>query len=543
MRRYATLVGLVASAAGALTFLVSLYLPWQQVQEQGGVLSDGGAVGLLNLLFANASRDGWAADSGYMAALFAVALAIVGVGALARPRLATRLPVAALGIGLAYFAAGLVLQLRADSPRFGPPGIGTFHYPWAYGAYVGAASAGVAALGGLVLLGPELLRPRATLDVVGGVLCAGVFVSFLLPWTRLTYGVDSRGAPGLSSTAATIAALVLGASYAAGAVHRRLRLPLAIVTTILAVAAASAIPLGMTRVYGTWVGVALALSLAAFEAFRALPWQLPARPRGWAALRTGAAALLVAALFLPWLEIAFGLGEAQVTHGWEEFAGAVAGGLGLLLLAAPAVPLLEDLALELVAAIAFLVSWIGAIEASVGFPPAFRVSYGMFLGFVATALLVASVLAPLRPARVERRRALACAAPIAASVACLGVVVVGAWEVLPWPTRYEAVAVLSWFSVAALLLSLYLIRTWIRRLQGRSAGGDELIVVPLVLLVLPALQLIRARHLLEVTLGGWILVGLCLALAAFGWIDRSEASRRLRLPEALRIDRLPEPEA
>jgi hypothetical protein len=396
---------------------------------------------------------------------------------------------------------------------------------------VGAVSAGVAALSGLVLLRHELLRRRATTDLVRGALCAGVFVSFLLPWTRMTFGVHVHGTPGLSSPAATIAALVLGASCAAGAAGRRWRLPLAIVVAILSVAAASAVPLAMSRAYATWIGVGFALSLAMFEAFRARPWQIPARPSGWAALRTGAAALVVVALFLPWLEIAFGLGAVQMTHGWEEFPGAVAGGLAVLLLVAPAVPVLEAFALEIVAAIAFLVSWFGAGEASVGFPQPFRVSYGSFLGFAATALLILSVLAPLRLARVEWRRALAFAVPIAGSVACLGVVVVGAWEVLPWPTRYEAVAVLSWFSVAAFLLSLYLIRMWVRRLLDPSASGDGLVLVPLVLLVLPALQLVRARHLLGVSLGGWILVGLCLALAALGRILQSEASSGLRVPE------------
>lgn len=271
------------------------------------------------------------------------------------------------------------------------------------------------------------------------------------------------------------------------------------------------------------------MSLAVWEAFGARPWQIPATPKGWAALRTCAAAVLVLALFLPWLEIAFGLGDVQVTHGWEEFAGAVAGGLAVLLLVAPAVPVLEAFALELVAAIAFLVSWLGAGEASVGFPPALRVGYGSFLGFAATALLIVSALAPLRLARVEWKRALLFSVPIAASVACLGVVVVGAWEVLPWPTRYEAVAVLSWFSVAALLLSLYLIRVWVRRMLDPSASADGLVLVPLVLLVLPALQLVRARHLLGASLGGWILVGLCLALAMLGWTEQS--APRLRVPK------------
>jgi hypothetical protein len=520
--------------ASALAFLASLYLPWQEapttIRTGGG---EGGALGLLNLFY-GFSRDGWAAESGYVAALLAVALVLVSAAGLARPAFAARLPIGALGLGLAYFSAGLVLEERAESPRFGPPAPAV-HPHWSYGLFMGAASAGAAALAGLPFVRGELIRSRATADVIAGVLYLGVLLSFLLPWTGVAFG---HGTPGLSNTAVTIAALVLGASCAAGAASRRWRLPVALATAVLTGAAAGATPLGTTRLYGAWLGVGCAVSLAIVEAVRAGPWQIPAAPRGWAALRTSSAALLLASLFLPWLQIAFGLGDTQVTHGWEELPGAVAGGIALLLLAAPAAPVLEAYTLELVAAIAFLVSWVAATEALLGF----HVSYGSFIGFTATALLIVSVLAPLRPARVEWRRRLALAVPIAASVACLGAVVVPPWEALPWPSRYEAVAVLGWSAVAALFLSLYLIRIWIRRLQDPSARDDRLVLVPLVLLVLPALQLIRARDLLGVALGGWILVGLCLALAALGWVEQRGGLSGLRLPEILRIDRLPEVE-
>ena len=37
-----------------------------------------------------------------------------------------------------------------------------------------------------------------------------------------------------------------------------------------------------------------------------------------------------------------------------------------------------------------------------------------------------------------------------------------------------------------------------------------------------------------------ILVGLCLLLALFGWIEEDDGLEGFRVPEALRIDRLPE---
>jgi hypothetical protein len=45
------------------------------------------------------------------------------------------------------------------------------------------------------------------------------------------------------------------------------------------------------------------------------------------------------------------------------------------------------------------------------------------------------------------------------------------------------------------------------------------------------------------TWGGWILVGLCLVLTLFGWIEQRGDFDRLRVPELLRVDRLPEPES
>jgi hypothetical protein len=59
---------------------------------------------------------------------------------------------------------------------------------------------------------------------------------------------------------------------------------------------------------------------------------------------------------------------------------------------------------------------------------------------------------------------------------------------------------------------------------------------------LTTLELVRERDL-GLTWGGGILVGLCLLLTLFGWIEQRGGLRRLEVPELLRVDRLPEPES
>jgi len=66
--------------------------------------------------------------------------------------------------------------------------------------------------------------------------------------------------------------------------------------------------------------------------------------------------------------------------------------------------------------------------------------------------------------------------------------------------------------------------------------------VPLVLLTLAALELIRFRNG-PVIWGAVILVGLCLLLALFGWIEEGSGLEGVRVPETLRVDRLAETES
>jgi len=96
--------------------------------------------------------------------------------------------------------------------------------------------------------------------------------------------------------------------------------------------------------------------------------------------------------------------------------------------------------------------------------------------------------------------------------------------------------------VPGLLLALYLVRLWALRVRGPARTGYRLTIVPLILITLASLEPIRFRDG-RVIWGAVILVGLCLLLAAFGWIEEDSGLETFRVPEVLRIDRLPEAES
>jgi hypothetical protein len=466
-----------------------------------------------------------------------VAIALATIAALRRPQLAARLPFGGLGVGLAYFAAAVALEVRIQARLVG----GFTGHPqaspasWAYGFYIGLASAAVAGICGLALGWSDHRTRHGSADTIAGFIGIALLASLLLPW--LGYLGPSFSYPGIVSPAAAIATLglILGARWVHREAGRRWRLPLAIATAILIGGAASGITVNGDRRYGTWIGIGCALLLVVLEAARASPLLLPALPRGLAAWRVGAAALLIVALFLPWQKV-----ESFTTTGWYLSAGAAAGALCLLLLARPTLPVIADYDLEVVVAITLFVSMLGAAFRR---DPVFHVGYGAFVGVAAAGILLVSALVHFRPGRIERRRALARAVPLIASVLCVAAVVVPYWFVVPRDWDYQAAPLLSWMAVPGLLLGLYLARLWVLRIRGTAVTGYRLTLVPGALLTLASLELIRLRND-EVIWGAVILVGLCILLVAFGWIEEHRGLDSLRVPEEIwRVDRLPEAES
>jgi hypothetical protein len=529
--------------ASALIFLASLFLPWRQWH------------GLVRLpfVFYNGGFDGWIGVVGDVAVLLAVATVFACLAALVRPKLAASLPLGGLGVGLGYFAAAVAVQIHAysvftevgirNNPRRSADPASHLHSVWVYGFYLGVAGGAVAGLCGLFLRRRQLLVRRPPADVVAGAIGIGLLVSFLLPWVREdnAFGVTF---PGVGDSATAIGALVLllGAGWLLGSARMGLRLALAVAVAILVGASASATPVFVSRAYGAWIAIGLAVALVAIEAARARSVRPAALPRGWTALRAAAAVVLLIALFLPWEHLSGApKGFAASANGWSVFPGGVAGALALLLLlAAVLVPELEAHALTIVLAIAFLVSVIGTYLAVGADSRVFGLAWGSYVGFAATAALLLSVLRPLRPLRVDPNRALVRAVPLAASIACLGAVVLPLWDVLPrdW---VQAEAVSGELSVAALLLVLHLIRAWVLSATQRPMG-HTLTLVPLALIALPALQLILLRSE-AVRWGGVILISLSVVLALLGWIEERDGLESAGFPELLRVDRLPETES
>ena len=187
-------IPLFALLASSLTFLASLFLPWRETT----LPSSGGVQELLNQFSGDGREyDGWVTGVGDVAALLVVAIVVATIVALRRPQLAARLPIGRLAVALGYFAVALAVTVHMLSELFlhaftGRPA--STHASWAYGAYLGLASAGIALLSGLAYRRSDLLRPREAADVVACVLGIALLVSFLLPWVAYG-GLEGSSAP------------------------------------------------------------------------------------------------------------------------------------------------------------------------------------------------------------------------------------------------------------------------------------------------------------------------------------------------------------
>jgi hypothetical protein len=98
-------------------------------------------------------------------------------------------------------------------------------------------------------------------------------------------------------------------------------------------------------------------------------------------------------------------------------------------------------------------------------------------------------------------------------------------------------APISWLTVAGALLGIHLFGSWLRRAAGGSARPGLLVVLPLALLALAALDLIRLRSA-GITWGGGLVVGLCILLAVLGRVEAQSGLEKMQIPASLRVDRL-----
>lgn len=526
MRRWS-----LGAIAGSLTLIASLYLPWEQASAGPGTTPT-------QWLDAS-SIDGWSTAAGGPAGLSALLLAALLAGSQLRPALARRAPIGVCGLLVGYFALAAFVAARSNARYLdvAERGLGPVHFGVAYGAYLGIGGGAVALVATGALRRGELAGLRSVTRASAAALGLAVLVSFLLPWQRLDAFGATTSFPAFETPVAVFAAVAICAavlrptivSSAAGA--------------LLVVATVSALVPGAAHAYGAWLGLGLGIALAAAVLVgRLRPPPAGPRPAREALAALAVAGLFLAALFLPWEEVCYpsrsGLGSYSgrclTTNGWAAFLGSTAA----ILTGAAALVLLNPrrsaaLAAELAAGTAALVATLGFQLTAVS---EFHLGYGSFVGFAATALLLVVVAARLGRPSVERNRLGVRLVPIALSIGYLVALVVPWWNVLPLRLQVESLR-LSWLTLAAALIGIHLLGSWLRRPADGAAGAARLIVLPVALLVLVGLDLIRFRSA-GMTWGGGVAVGFGAALALIGLAEAHGGLEHVEVPGILRVDRL-----
>ena len=515
---------LLLSLGGAL-LLVSLYLPWQRfsldLSEFGN--QRGTVDSLLGLFAGTDSLEGW--ESGVAPAAALAALLLVGLSgaAYARPGLVARLPLGRCALVTAYFAIAIAVGVRSHAMSL-TTGV-DLEAQVAYATYVGLAAAAAALLGALVLRRAEVSVYRSPGAAAGVLLAVGLLTAFLLPWTRFA-GFENTGISGPAAQVAAVFAICMPAARSAP-----VRLGLVVLTALFTAAAFSTTTFPYGRAYGAWIGIGFALALVAYS-LKGVIRRPDVEGAPWSRLVLGASCLLlVASFFLPWQEFCYPAesgplsGRCVSVNGWQNESGAGAAVLAIaLILGALARMRRLPPRAELAAGIALLVTTLGFQS---GYGGEFRLGYGFWVGAVCAGLIVVLAAVGLGRPPFDARLA-----PIALCLAYLAVVVPNWWGVLTFDSpRFFWFAPFSWITVVGALLALTLIRFWLER----PADTRQLLLVPAVLAVLATLDLVRAE---TITRGGGIVLGLCVLLGLFAWVEHARGLGTLKIPEALRVDRL-----
>jgi hypothetical protein len=520
--------------AGALLLLASLYLPWQEFRGRGDSLTFAGSQSL----------DGWSTGVGPAAALFALLLATMAAGALARPDLTARLPLGQCALLAGYFGLAVGAETRSVASA-----LQLHHVHFAYGAYLGIAGVIVALLAAGVLRWRELVQYRAAGQLVALVLVVGFLVALLLPWQRFTWGPPTfLGIANPATVVAAVLALCLLVTWwRVDSAARADRLTFSAAVALFTGGAVSAITFPGSYAYGAWVGLGSAVALVALALIKGA--RVPLTRPGSQALAIGAGAtLFVTGLFLPWQRACYtpgrGLGplagHCVSTNGWTTTVGSAAAVLAIVLVIVTLAPRrLAVSGIELATGLGLLGATLGfQLSEAEGSDVRFEFGYGSTIGFTGAALLVALAVARLRAPRLDWNRVLVRLTPIAACAGYLVVVVLPWWDVLPRHSQSVLrFAPLSWLTIVGALLGIRLLGLWVRQITGTSGSGDLLVILPLALLALAALDLIRLRAG-GMTWGSGVVVGLCLVLAVSGRAEQLQGLQNLRVPEILRVDRL-----
>jgi hypothetical protein len=466
--------------ASGLTFLASLYLPWQGARPAQPPTDP------LGILEGQFDIDGWGGTGlgfGSLAAVLALALVVASGVTLAQ---AARVPLAPCGLLVGYAAAAVAVDTWYERRYVAPGADVPLRFHFAYGAYLGLAAGAAAVLGAVGLRSRLPVR-----SLIAGATALALLIALALPWARVaSLDLSAPGYVATASAGVVVAAVFLPAAallFCGGMVRR----------------ARADDRSCLRRVDRAWLcGPAVRPDDPASAARRH-------RDGGWSGpVRRNAL------LSLAWIV------------GWS-LLGTAAAGLALALIAFPAAML------ELAVAFALLVATDG-FELAAFTPSGYGLRLAAKLGFASAAVLFGLVLfrsRALRPA-TDRLPLRACA--VLAVFAYLALTLVPIWHVLSdgWTSALVFIAP-SWLGIAGVVLAVRLAGAWLR--PTVEAGVAALI--PLVLLALVALWLIEKRTY-NVNWGGRIVVAVLLLLALLGRLEQRGGLENFRVPELLRFDRL-----
>ena len=503
----------------AVTFLVSIYLPWMSIQ-----------------------RIGPTAGTSEVGSLLALLVAGLSAAALVRPGLADRLPLGRASLALSCLALSGFITVRhaaqrlLDEERSDPRLAWPYHYSlsfhYVYGAYLALACAIALLVAAAVLRRHELARMREPREAATVLLGVGLLVSLaVLPWRHVSYYESAFPLEGILGALAATAVCAGVATPARRPGERLLWLGSAAVFVAVALDPDRSFP-GYPYRYGSWLGVGLIVALIALAA----PAAIEARSR-WcitrrSVLAAAPAALLLASLFGPWLRMCHPhrlYPSCDTEHGWAFSPATPLGVVAVILIIAVAVPRARLPRAELGVAAAALTATLGVEFSYYVFTRKESLTYGAYAGFAGAALALVVALSEVRVRRVPRRRLLIRLVPIVAAVLCVVPILGPTWGILPEPflDGYFESNRLGWLLLVFVILAIWLIGAWVRRLPEGAARTGTVVLVPAAMLAVGTLSLVEARHVpwLFPHSARWIaLVALPVLLIGLGWVEERGGS-------------------
>lgn len=323
------------------------------------------------------------------------------------------------------------------------------------------------------------------------------------------------------------------------------RVGLAASVALFTVGAAARFQLLAHRLFGLWCALALAALLLVVGLWAARRQLSGIARLSWRALgATASVAIFAGCLFLPWQRWCYEAGSdvgplagrCLTINAWTTTVAAPAALFALALLWVVLEPGRARTArFEVAVTFAVLVVALG-VALKVEHGPGFTVERGLgaWVGFGAGAGLLVLALRRLRPPTPEPGRVPFRLLPAAACIGYLELVTLPWWNLVT-PLSEAFFADFSWTTIIGVLLAARLLSLW-----AQQAAADpptvELAALPVALLALAGIELLAQRE--AIRWGGGAVVGLCVLLAILGRVEHRQGLENLRMPNALRLDRL-----